>query len=185
MDYSGVCGIISAADQASFESGGAVGIWGYSGQYGTKRFTLPAGSYCLGIRSNSDGNSIVGEVDMDVELPESDGMYFQATPWNEVGTLTAGQKLTHGISIQAGHRYFVDGNNSGNGDVGVYVIPASELANFNAGRTFQYYADYSGEEGALPGFWELELPPGTYYLAMVNNGATTHAYTYQAEDWGP
>jgi hypothetical protein len=58
------------------------------------------------------------------------------------------------------------------------------VANFKANTTFQYYTDYSGVgDTAQPGYYELNLAPGTYYLCFRNNSSIKKAAVYTLERW--
>jgi hypothetical protein len=92
-----------------------------------------------------------------------------------------GGYLTQAFTIQSGFRYFMDGGNSG---LDTYIIPASQIANFRDNVTFNYYTDDSGiGDASQPGYYELNLAPGNYYLCFKNNEAIKKGVVYTLERW--
>jgi hypothetical protein len=66
--------------------------------------------------------------------------------------------------------------------VETYVIPASQIDNFKNGTTFLYYTAYSTVAGVAdadqPDDYEIQLPPGDYYLVYFNRAANTKYAVY-------
>lgn len=184
-DYSADTAIVTGAQLGNF-----IGNRSFSGyalfddQYGTKTVTLAPGTYYVATRSQSNStNSYRLELDLDINLPASGGKtytfvdhYIQGTEYVSAN----GGQLWQGFTVQTGFRYLLDGCNTG---LTTYIIPASELAAFKSGGTFNYYTDYSGTDNAYPGLSELNLPPGSYYLAFVNTNGIRKPVTYTMERW--
>lgn len=156
----------------------------FDNQYGTKSVTLPAGTYYVGVRSQSNSsNAYRLELDYDIKVPADASHTYTFVDHYIQGTKSVGAnggKLWHGFTIQSGFRYFIDGCNTG---LSTYVIPASELAAFQSGGSFSYYAAYSGTDNAYPGLDEIKLAPGSYYLAFINSNSIQKPVTYTMERW--
>lgn len=184
-DYAADAAIVTGAELGNFTGNRSFSGYAlFDNQYGTKSVTLPPGTYYVGVRSQSSStNAYRLELDYDIQVPADTAHtytfldhYIQGTQY--VGA--NGGKLWHGFTIQSGFRYFVDGCNTG---LSTYVIPASELAAFKSGGTFNYYTAYSGTDNAYPGLDEIILPPGSYYLAFINSNSIQKPVTYTMERW--
>lgn len=184
-DYSCDAAIVTPSQLSNFTSNQAFSGYGlFSSQIGTKTVTLPAGQYYLCARSRSQGsNTYRMELDYDIQVPK-DANHTYSFVDNYIGESRKvspnGGYLTHGFTIQAGFRYFLDGCNTG---LATYIIPGDQLANFRSDQRFTYYTDYSGTDNALPGLSEIKLPPGTYYLAFRNRNSISKPVTYTMERW--
>lgn len=184
-DYSADAAVVPEAQLGNFiNNRGFTGYGTFDNQYGTKTITLGPGKYYLGVRSQtSSANTYRLELDYDISVPaDASNTYSFVDNYIQGTNYVAANdgKLWHGFTIQAGFRYFVDGCNTG---LSTYVIPASELTAFKAGGTFKYYTAYSGTDNALPGLDEISLPPGSYYLAFVNENSIKKPVTYSLERW--
>ena len=183
VDYEADAAIIRESELSNFISGRAYRGYGlYDGVFGTQTsVTIPAGRYYAAVRNEtSASNTIRFEVDYSIQLPDA---YFYDWYFGDAMTVDAyGGTAWQEFTIERDVRYFLDGCNSG---LEVYIIPRSELSNFRAGRAFRYYTDYSGEDNAYPGLWELHLNPGDYALVFRNQDEVDHTVTWQAERWIP
>jgi hypothetical protein len=184
-DYSGDAAIVTGSQLDNFINNQSFSGYAlFDNQFGTKAVTLGAGTYYLAARSQASGtNSYRLELDYDIALPAESGRTFSYVDNYIQGTeyvAANGGQLWHGFTIQSGFRYFVDGCNTG---LSTYVIPASELSTFRARGPFNYYTSYSGTDTANPGFIEYNLPPGSYYLAFINDSAIQKPITYTLERW--
>jgi hypothetical protein len=146
---------------------------------------LAPGSYYLVVRNRANAaNTYDLELDKRQTAPADSQYYYRFNAYylNHSAYVGAnGGYLTQGFTIQPGFRYFLDGGNSG---LDTYIIPASQLGNFRSGGTFNYYTDYSGVgDTALPGYYEVTLSPGTYYLCFRNTNSIKKAVTYTMERW--
>ncbi|RYD31183.1 MAG: hypothetical protein EOP85_23025 [Verrucomicrobiaceae bacterium] len=156
----------------------------FDNQFGTKTVTLAPGTYYVAIRSQSSAtNAYRLELDYDIILPPDATQTYSFVDHYIQGTehvAANGGRLWHGFTIQSGFRYLVDGCNTG---LSTYVIPASELSAFRSGGEFQYYTAYSATDNAYPGLSEIALPPGSYYLAFLNENGIQKPVTYTMERW--
>jgi uncharacterized protein (TIGR03437 family) len=148
--------------------------------YGTKTsLTLAAGTYYVGIRNGvSAANSYDLELDYAMSIP---GASYVDTYLNQAVSVDPnGGVLWQPFTVQCGFRYLMDGGNSG---LETYIIPGNQLTAFQNNQTFYYYTDYSspGVDNAQPGFYEVKLPPGDYYLVFHNSSAITKTAVYTME----
>jgi hypothetical protein len=150
--------------------------------YGTKFVTLNPGKYYVAARSLvKTSNSYYYEVDYMMTPEMVPGYHFQANPLFKTNIIKSKVgSLYQSFSIIKGSRYFLDGCNTG---LQTYIIPSSQLSNFKANRTFTYYHAYSSNTGTSPGYWEIKLPPGTYYLAFKNKTPLDRKVTYSLVQW--
>ncbi len=187
-DYGVDAVVMTPGQKANFQAGGAFSyIDGFTNQFGTKTITLSAGTYTVGVRNRvQSANAIRLELDKDIVLAPEGGHTFRYVDayLNDVGYVQPnGGYLIQPFTIQSGYRYLIDGANSG---LEVYVIPASEVANVRASRTFQYIVKYSSGgsvDTALPGLAEYNLSPGDYALVLRNPSSIARAYVYLMERW--
>ncbi len=185
-DYAASCVIVSPDTLDSFLDGDAYRYFaGFESQFGTKRFTLAPGDYYLAVRNEANADNPYS-VELDTALalsPDSNSSYSFAR-WGIAGNRFVdedGGVLYHGFNIAAGERTFLDGCNSG---VDTYIVAANQLNRVLNGDSFNYFPAYSGEnDGALPGFAELILNPGSYYLVFINESGIRKTATYQMEVW--
>lgn len=159
----------------------------FNNSFGTKYVTLNPGTYYVGVRNQVQGSNrarieLDTRIQLDPEPGEEFTYYDRAFHGNKYVGKNGG-KLWHGFRIVPGFRYFLDGANSGGGQMPTYIIPKSELDNFRYDRGFEYYTDYFEQGGAGPGHVELELPPGDYYFVCENNAGINKALTYTMERW--
>lgn len=184
-DYAADAAVVTGAQLGNFTSNQPFSGYAlFDNQYGTKSVTLPPGTYYVAVRSQSSSVSNYRmELDHDITVPPDATRtytfidnYIQGTEYVNAN----GGKLWHGFTIQSGVRYFLDGCNTG---LSTYVIPASELAAFQSGGTFNYYTAYSGTDNAYPGLSEITLAPGSYYLAFINSNGIRKPVTYTMERW--
>lgn len=158
---------------------GFSGYASFNNQVGTNFITLNPGIYYVAIRNSSTGtNKWSMELDNAISLPASDKATFVDYYFSGAKSVTAGTRLWQPFTIQQGYRYFLDGCNV---NCDVRIIPANQLNAFQAGQTFQYYADYYSANGAAPGLIEIKLSIGDYYLVSYNS--FSGAITYTMERW--
>ncbi len=185
-DYKSDCVILAPTYLNSFVAGGSYRYFaGFDDQFGTKRFTLAPGQYYVAIR-NDDSSRNQYSYELDYALtslaPDNNGSYAFSR-WGISGATYVGANggiLYHGFSTTSAERTFLDGCNSG---AETYIIPANQLSNVLGRRSFTYYTAYSGTTGELPGFYEITLPVGSYYLVFINRSSIAKAVTYQMEYW--
>jgi hypothetical protein len=182
-DYAADAAVIAPDQLSNFQNNQYfLGYGVLDDQFGYRTITLPAGQYYLAARNQvSSGNGIHLELDYDLQLG---GHQRTDTLGNATYVNKNGGWFYQSFTLGDGPRYFIDGCNSGGQ---VYLMPASEYANFAAHQTFRYYTDYSGQDLAFPGQWELNLPPGEYYLVVQTNTGdpVNRALTYVLEQWTP
>ncbi len=185
-DYSADVAVVRSGQLNNFTGGGAFSGYGIlSGQIGTRYITLAPGSYDLVVRNRSNGSNRYDlELDHRQTAP-ADSQYryqFNDLYLNHAAFVAAnGGYLTQAFTIQSGFRYFMDGGNSG---VDTYIIPAGQISNFRNNATFNYYTNYSGfGDVSQPGYYELNLSPGTYYLCFKNNDSIKKGVVYTLERW--
>lgn len=184
-DYAADCAVFKSDQLANFVNNRSFsGYAMFDNSFGTKSVTLGPGTYYVGARAQSQTSSAYRlELDYDITVPKT-----AAGSWSFVDVYIQGSKyvdsnggrIWHGFTIQSGYRYFIDGCNPG---MSVYIIPAGELSAFTSGGSFQYYTSFSGTDPALPGLSELNLAPGSYYLAVHNGNAVDRPVTYTLERW--
>jgi hypothetical protein len=151
----------------------------FDNQFGTNYVTLSPGSYYVAVRNTSNGaNKWSVELDYAVSLPPSDHASFVDNYITGVKSWNSSSRYWHAFTIQTGYRYFMDGCNV-NSDV--HLITADQLTAFQNGGTYQYLSNYYDVGGAAPGFWELHLNPGDYYLISYNTQPAS--LTYVLERW--
>jgi hypothetical protein len=181
--YGADAAIFTEDDRFEFENNLAFSGWGvFDNQIGYLSVTLAPGNYYVGMRNQISGTNYVSiELDYTISLPSYDNCSFYDYYLDGVYNLSAGGKLWQLITIQNLFRYFIDGINSG---VDVFFIPPTELSNFQNNQSFQYYIDYTQSTcGEGPGFFEIMLPSGTYYMVARNNSLSNHSINYAMERW--
>ena len=174
-------GAIITADQLSkFQTSQAFSGYAlFDKTFGTNYITLSAGTYYVVIRNVSSGaNKWSVELDYAISLPASDRATFVDNYANGAKSLTAGSRFWQPFTVQSGYRYFIDGCNV---NCDVRFIAASQLTAFQNGQAYQYYTNYYDSNGAAPGFYELSLLVGNYY--MVSYNSISGALTYTLERW--
>jgi len=183
-DYRAQAAIISPGQVSAFQNNGSFSAHAlFDNRFGFQSVTLSPGSYYIGARNTSDSaNTTSIELDpFEAYAPEGTTYEAQCISGSE-NVDGNGGRLTHNFTIQDGFAYTLDGCNTG---LECYIIPRSELSNFNNSRTFEYYTDYSSPSGsnAAPGYYHLQLPPGEYTLVFRNSDADDHAATYLMLAW--
>ena len=182
--YKADAAILASGQVSNFKNNlGFTGYGVFDDLMGYKFLTLPAGSYTLAVRNQvSSANTYTIELDYYLSFPLTDKLSFYDTYVETVQVLNPGAYFYQGFSIQAGFRYFVDGNNTG---VSTYLMPDSEISKFKAGTTFTFYTDYSSSTGecGYPGLYEIKLPVGNYYLAFRNEQTIVNTVNYEMERW--
>ena len=157
------------------------GYGSFDNQFGYNYFVLGPGTYYVGVRNQASALNYVSlELDFQIRLSSNNGQYY-AEGINNKTIVQNNYYYWHQFSIQSGYRYFMDGCNSG---MDVYIIPYNQLSNFNSGNTFQYYTAYSGtNDASQPGFYEINLPNGNYFLAVRNFTGSPQTLVYNTEIW--
>lgn len=176
-DYVIQAGIFTADQYSAFTNNQSyVGYGLFDRNYGTQSVTLAPGTYYVGIRNVANGsNTYTLELDLPMSIP---GATLLDTYLNEAQYVSPnGGKLWQPFTVQCGYRYLIDGSNSG---LQSYVIEASQLSAFQNGQAFYYYTDYSSDfvDPSQPGFFEITLPPGNYYLVFTNPAAISKSVVY-------
>jgi len=179
-DYKVDAGIFLPENAQTFISGGATtGYALFNGKFGTNSITLAAGSYVLAIRNGISGaNKYRYELDYDLTVP---GMTLVASK-SYVDTVPInGGKYWVPFTIASDQFAWVDGCNL---DLDFYVIQESQLPDFRAGNIFNYYTSFTPITSSnQPGGMELNLAPGSYYLAFKNNSPIVKPVTLTLEYW--
>lgn len=180
--YKAQVAIITEGELNNFKTMNAFRGYGiFDNTYGYTSVTIPAGKYYVAVRNTSTGSNIVSyELDIPYSFPASDRIQFYDNYISGVKSWNGGAKMWHPFTIQNGFRYFIDGCNTG---FDTYIIPESELGNFQNGQQFKVYSDYTQTPGAGPGFFEVKLPPGTYYFVATNSTSASQAIVYLMERW--
>ncbi len=179
-DYGIDAGIFTPSGFAAFSNGQATTGWAlFNNTYGTSSVTLAAGSYVVAVRSRaSTANNFRYELDYDFTRPGERRLDSQ-TRAEYVGA--NGGRLWQPFTIGSGHYVWIDGANLG---LEFYLLPADELDNFRAGRTFRYFSDYGPAQSSnQPGGFHVNLAPGSYLLAFRNSNTIQKAVTYTIEWW--
>ncbi len=181
-DYQAQAAIMSVSQTSAFQNNQSFTAYSiFDKQYGTEYITLGPGSYVVGARTSVSGaNNMRYELDYRSNIP---GGTFNDYYLNKSATVGKnGGKYWQSFTIEACIRYLMDGANSG---LETYIISGSELDNFQNGRTFRYYTDYSSASPSedQPGGYEITLPVGEYYLCFINRAAVDKTVTYTLERW--
>lgn len=178
--YSAQAAIITESEVNAFKNLQSFSGYGlFDNVFGTKLVTLTPGTYYVAVRNTSNGqNKWSVELDLDITLPASDRATRYDYYLNDTKNFANGGKTWQAFTVQTGYRYFLDGCNV---NTDFFVIPESELNNFQNNQTFNSYASYNGYGGEAPGFYEIKLNPGNYYLVSRSNQASS--YTYLMERW--
>lgn len=181
--YSATCAIITPDQETSFKNGGMFQGYGlFDKQFGYKPVTLPPGNYLLAVRNHvAAANPFTVELDYAITLPASDKCSYFDTYIYDTRIVGAKQYYYREFQVQQGYRYFVDGCNSG---MYVFFLPENQLTGFLNGQNFQHYTQYSSTNiGADPGLYEIDLPPGKYYLAAYNFNNNSQTLVYDMQRW--
>lgn len=178
--YNAQAAIITESEVNAFKNLQSFSGYGlFDNVFGTKLVTLAPGTYYLAIRNTSNGqNKWSVELDFDITLPTSDRATRYDYYLNDTKAFANGGKTWQPFTVQSGFRYFLDGCNV---NTDFFVIPQAELNNFQNNQTFNAYSSYNGFGGEAPGFYEIKLNPGNYYLVSRSNQPSS--YTYLMERW--
>ena len=182
-DSAADCYVFSQKDLDAFNAGKTVPTFVnfLSSTGGEKTVTLTPGDYVVGMRNRTSSINVARyELDYAISLPGMTRSYAINPLPHTIGPVTGagGGKLVQAFTVKANTRYFLDGANTG---VTAYVIPASQLSNFQRGPNFQFL--YSNSTTDAPGFVELNLPPGQYYVAFVNPTGVPKTAVFDIEAW--
>lgn len=178
--YKAQAAIVTPGQLTAFKNMQAFSGYGlFDNVIGTKTVTLSAGTYYVAIRNTANGsNKWTVELDKTISLPASDKASFNDNYLNDAKANAAATKTWQPFTIQAGFRYFLDGCNT---NTEFFIIPASQLSNFQNGGTFNSFTDYNETGGHAPGLIEVKLPPANYYL--VSRSTQASSFTYTMERW--
>jgi hypothetical protein len=187
-DYAIDAGVVTPSQLNSFTNNRSFTGYGlFNGQFGTSYINnLQAGTYYAVIRNRANSvNSYCLELDKQLILtPDSDGSYtYSGTLLNTIKYVSPNNgQFSEPFTIKDGYRYFIDGCNSG---LNTYIISSDQISNFKSGKSFNYYKDYSSPYGDrnFPGFDELKLSPGNYYIAFSNPTSINKSVTYVLDSW--
>lgn len=181
-DHSVQAAIFSPSQLPAFLAGQAFSsVVIFDNNFGSLSVTLAPGDYVVGIR-NTGGpdNTWRLELDETAKYPPVQGSTFHSSVLSDARYVASGQRQTLPFTVVDGASYTVDGVNSG---LDVYVLPQSEVANFTSGRNFKYFESYGGSDKAYPGFWHLNLPPGSYSMAFRNTAKKPKAVVTSLLRW--
>lgn len=172
--------IITADQLSKFQANQAFSGYAlFDKTFGTNYITLNAGTYYVAVRNVATGaNKWSLELDNTITLPSSDRATFLDNYASGAKSFAAGSRFWQPFTVQTGYRYFLDGCNV---NCDVRIIAANQLTAFQNGQTYQYYTNYYDAGGAAPGFFELMLPVGDYYIISYNS--ISGALTYTLERW--
>lgn len=178
--YKAQAAIIASSQAAAFKNMQAFSGYGlFNNVFGTKTVTISAGTYYVAIRNTASGsNKWSVELDKTISLPASDKAFFYDNYLSDTKANAAGTKTWQPLTVQTGFRYFLDGCNT---NTNFFIIPASQLTNFQNGGTFNSFNDYNETDGHAPGLIEIKLPPASYYL--VSRSTQASSFTYTMERW--
>lgn len=179
--------ITTAATLDACVSGGSftpVAGAAFDNSFGYRSFTLPAGSYGLCVRNESSvANTVSAEIQ---NQPTMAGFRFGQNRFGVVAqTVAPGARLTQAATAGADYRTLIDGASTGGT---FYIIPSSEVSNFTSGAAFQHYPELTA--ACAPGgpkSPELCELTGVvdYFIAYVNDTASTQAITVVGRDYVP
>jgi hypothetical protein len=176
--------IITPDQLSNFKNGNAfTGYALFDGISCIKSVTLPPGNYYAAARYYGSGTTHVRfELGGTLRVP---GVSFVDYYLNQVVFIGPNRGwMVQPFTIQCGFRYLLDGLNSG---VEFYLIPASEINNFENNAPFTYYVAYSGGDGVVdedqPDDYDLTLPPGDYALVYRNRASNTKYAVYVMSRW--
>jgi hypothetical protein len=185
--FTGNVFVMPASEAQKFANGGSYQYYPAlsmpAGQFGFKSIDLAIGAYAVGVENTSSSSNT-----MRVELqqrPTVAGFHYRQDRFAAVAqSFAPGARFTQPVTISdTAYRTIIDGANTGGS---VYLIPNSEVNNFLAGRTFQYYTNHDcGSGTAAPGFCELRYPAGTYVIAYVNDTSQAQAIVFYGRDYVP
>jgi len=178
--YKAQAAIIQEGQLSAFKNMQAFNGYGiFDNVFGTKTVTLDAGTYYVAIRNTNNGqNKWSMELDADIALPSSDRATRYDYYLSENKAFASGGKTWQPFTVQTGYRYFLDGCNV---NTDFFIIPEAELSKFQNGQSFNSYTDYNSNAGEAPGFYEVKLNAGTFYLVSRSNQVSS--YTYSMERW--
>lgn len=179
-EYSAQAAIIQESQLNNFKTMAAfTGFGVFNNQFGSVTVTLQPGEYYVAIRNTANGANLWSlELDYETSLPASDRAVLNDYMISEAVKIPSFTKYAKQFTIQSGYRYFLDG-------VSLHcpfkIVTPDQYAKFLNNEGYLYFTDYYTIGGSTPGFWELKLPPGTYYfVATVSREATL---TYILERW--
>jgi|GEM_PF-2090652 len=180
-DYVADAAIIPASEFRNFIDGNGYDAYtGFSKQFGTHYVTLAPGDYYVAVRNDTNAANQY-DLELDHQQTSVPGARFHDIYFDEAKEISPHSYLAKPFTIQNGFRYFLDGGNSG---LDTHIIPASQLENFASGGGFQEYPDYGAQnDSSYPGYYELNLPVGNYYLCFRNSGSIAKAVVYTLDRW--
>ena len=181
-DYQNQAAIITPDQLTNFKNGsGFSGYALFDGVSGAKTVTLAPGQYYAAVRYFGNGTDH-GRFELDGVL-QVPGATFVDYYLDKAVTASPG-RLWQPFTIECGYRYFLDGLNSG---VQMYLLDASQFANFQSGAAFTFYQAYSSAPGVVdedqPDDYELILAPGNYYLVYLNQASNAKQAVYTMSRW--
>lgn len=180
-DYRASAVVFRPDQWSAFKSGQAYSyINGFDNKIGTEYFTLGPGTYYLAYRNNSDE---VNSFDVELDYRQYIGglnadRYFVDSVLVEAN----GGGFYHPFTVEPCVRYLLDGGNSG--DLTIDIIPEGEFDHWSTNAAFTYYTAYHSDgDKSQPGFTEIKLTPGSYYLVARNKARASKALTWAMERW--
>ncbi len=153
---------------------------GFDYNYGGDFFTLKRGVYVVGVRNQVRwANNFSLELDRFEDYRPA-GAVYEDHVIADADWLDPGQSTWQRFEVVAGKSYTIQGLNTG---LETHIVTESALADFRSGRSFHSISPYSGSALNLPGYHQLSLSPGRYYVLLLNRDFVGHSYVYILERW--
>ena len=160
-------------------SGGEAAV--FQNAIGSQPVTLEPGNYFVGVRTSN--NSVVRfslELDDFIKTGPTESSLFQEDVTFDSLLLEPGAIGWIPFRITNGSGFTADGVNTG---LLTYVIPGSELTNFQNRTSFSSFSAYKETGLGAPGQKTLNLAEGLYYYAFYNNSASDQAVNVRVSRW--
>ncbi len=161
----------------------ATGYGAIPNGFGTRHIRIPPGKYTLAVRNRSGkASSFSLELDYEINLPPTDMATLDFPASEGAQTLDPGTVAYQPFAIEAGYRYFLDGNNTG---LSTYIFGASEIEKFKNSQAINFHSQYSSPtvNCEMPGLIELVLPVGNYFIGFRNDQTVPNSFTYTIDRW--
>ena len=179
--YKATAAVVTEASFNNFKNGGTYQQYLIlDNQFGFVGGTVPAGNYYAAIRSNASGPS---QYSLEISAITVTNPASWDLDQSQTIAVQPGGRAWMPITVRDGFTTFVNGANSG---LNTDIIPASELDNFRAGRTYQRFTDYANDSQGkgYPLHWILDnLSAGLYYAAAFNPGTVVQSLDQWTTSW--